>query len=82
MNKVLVKIYVLRLDQEYELFLPPNKKISDILCMIIKSLSDLTNVFPQHYQHLLFDKDSGKIIDSNVSLVDAGIDNGKKLILF
>lgn len=82
MNKVLVKVYVLRLDEEYEVFLPPNKKVSDIICMLVRSLFELTNgMFPLNYQNLLFDRDEGEFFDPNKSLLDAGIDNGKKLIL-
>ena len=74
MNKVLVTIKVLRLNEEFEVFLPVNKKIVDIICMLVKSLNELTNgVFPLTYNNLFY--------DTSLSLKDAGIDNGKKLIL-
>ena len=82
MNKVLVTIKVLRLSEEFEVFLPVNKKIVDIICMLVKSLNELTNgVFPLTYNNLLYDIDQNVFYDPSLSLKDAGINNGKKLIL-
>ena len=82
MNKVLVTIKVLRLNEEFEVFLPVNKKIVDIICMLVKSLNEFTNgVFPLTYNNLLYDIDQNVFYDPSLSLKDAGINNGKKLIL-
>ncbi len=81
MNKVLVKLYVLKIDQEFELFLPPNKTIGDIICMIAKSLNQLTNgIFPLNFQNLIFDMETNIMYAPNLSLKDAQIKNGKKLL--
>ena len=83
MNKVLVSIYVLKLDQEFEVFLPPNKKIVDIICMISKSLHEISNdVFPMNFQNLLYDTEQNLFYDVNLSVKDVGLKNGKRLIFF
>lgn len=82
MNKVLVTIKVIRLNEEYEVFLPVNKKIADIICMLVKSLNELTNgVFPLTYNSLLYDIDQNIFYNTELSIKEAQIDNGKKLIL-
>ncbi len=82
MNKVLVTIKVIRLNEEYEVFLPVNKKIADIICMLVKSLNELTNgVFPLTYNRLLYDIDQNIFYNTELSIKEAQIDNGKKLIL-
>jgi len=82
MNKVLVTISVIKIDLEYEVFLPTNKKVADIICMLVKSINEITNgVFPLEYNKLLFDVEENSFCDPSMSLKDAGINNGKKLIL-
>ncbi len=83
MNKVLVSIYVIKLDQEYEIFLPPNKKIVDVICMIAKSVHEISNeVFPLNYQNLLYDCEQNIFYDPQKSVKEAGLKNGKRLIFF
>ncbi len=83
MNKILVSIYVLKLDQEFEVFLPPNKKIVDIICMIAKAIHEISNgVFPLNYQNLLYDAEQNIFYDVQLSVKDAGLKNGKRLIFF
>ena len=83
MNKVLVHVYVAKMDREFEMFLPVNKRINDIICMIAKSLSEISNgVFPEDYQNALFDLEQNIFLDPQVSLKEAKINNGKKLLFF
>ena len=83
MNKVLVHIYVVKIGQEFEVFLPPNKKVCDIIVMITRSIHELTNgLFPLTYQNLLFDTEQNIFCDPTLSLKDAHINNGKKLLFF
>ena len=82
MNKVLVKILVVKTLEEYEVFLPVNKQIGDIICLLIKSLNELSNnVIPLEYNHLLFDTEQNLFYNPELSLKEANIDNGKTLIL-
>ena len=41
MNKLLVSIYVVRLDEEYDLNIPIGIKVSDAIKIIIKTVKDL-----------------------------------------
>ena len=41
-NKVLVNLYVPFLEKKYEIFLPANKKIGEIIYLIGKTLPDIT----------------------------------------
>jgi len=82
MHKVLVHVYVVKLGQEFEVFLPPNKRVCDIICMLTKSLYEITNgVFELNNQNLLFDTETNTFYEPSISLKEAHINNGKKLIL-
>ena len=41
MNKLLVSIYVVRLDEEYDLNIPIGIKVSDAIKIIVKTIKDL-----------------------------------------
>ena len=83
MNKVLVEVYVLKMDKTYEIFLPPNKCVADIIVMLVNSINEITNgIFPKDYHVALFDSEAGGFFDPSLSLKKSNINNGKKLILF
>ena len=42
-NKVLVKLLVPEIDEEYDIFLPVNKKIGNIINLLIKAVNELSN---------------------------------------
>ena len=83
MNKIFVSIYVIKLDQEFEVFLPPNKKIVDVICMIARSIHEISNdVFPLDFQNMLYDCEQNIFYNPEVSVKESGLKNGKRLIFF
>lgn len=82
MNKLLVLVYVPRLEQEYDILIPINKKVGTIKQIIINSIYELSDgSLEQKGSFQLVDKETGRKYENDVYVKDSGILNGTKLIL-
>ena len=82
MNKILVLVYFPLLEQEYDIYIPINKKIGTIKKTIIKSIYELNEGNIKNPEKLkLCDKETTNTYDNNVIVKNSGIKNGSKLIL-
>lgn len=81
MKKILVTIYVIYLDKEYDLLLPIGKKVEDVLDYIQDSLVDLSNSNYQKKDQVLLYLDNGLIINPNNVIKYSGLRNGSKICL-
>ena len=81
-NKVLVEINVPEIDATYNVFLPINKKIGNILVLITKAINDMSN---NSYQitnnNGLYNRDTGERYNIDVLVRETNIRNGTKLVL-
>lgn len=75
-NKILVTIYIPLLDENYDIFIPVNKKVGVIKKQVVNSIKNLVNK-----DYLLMNKDDCKVIEENIYVKNSGIQNGSKLIL-
>ncbi len=81
-NKVLVLVYIPSLEEEYDIYIPINKKIGTIKKYIIQSVVELSDGNISIDNKLkLYDKQTTAIYDNNVLVKDSGIKNGSKLLL-
>ena len=82
-NKILIKLIVPCLNQEFELFIPVNERISKIKELVVKSILDLSDCnFDTNRIYSLLDPDTGTIYDSRLAVRDTNIKNAKKVVLF
>lgn len=82
MNKILIVVYIPLIEQEYDIYIPINKKIGTIKNTIIKSIVELSDGNIKNTSDLkLYDKETTNIYDNNIIVKDSGIKNGSKLIL-
>lgn len=77
-NKFMVNLYVLALDKHFELFIPIDEKVGNIVKLIDNSLF---NNFPRDKKFTLLNLYSGSIYKNNVLVRDTDIKNETKLIL-
>jgi len=81
-NKVLVKVYVPSIDEEYEIYIPTNETINKVLELIIKSVYELSdsnlNLEEKHY---ILDPDTSIVYTNDQIIRDTNIKNSKKIIL-
>ena len=81
-HKVLVEVYVPELDVKYDLFIPANKKVGNIILLLVKAINELSEgAYPVSVNHALMNSDTCMIYDLDLNMKDANILNGTKLIL-
>ncbi len=82
MNKVLVKVYVPMLEEIYDVWIPTNKKVYEIIVLLVKAIKDLSEKCynPKEFP-TLYDKITGNEFDLNLLLNDTTIKNGTELVL-
>ena len=82
MDKVLVKVYVPMLEGVYDVWIPSNKKIYEIIVLLTKAISDLSEgEYNPKNMPTLYDKITAQEFDLNLILKDTTIRNGTEVIL-
>ena len=82
MNKILVLVYIPEIEQEYDVYIPINKKIGTIKKYLISSVEEFNDGNVSNIENFkIYDKDSSKMYDNNTYVRDSGIQNGSRLIL-
>ena len=81
-NKVLVSLKVPELDKTFDIFLPVNKKIGNIIILINRMLNDISDgAFPMNNKFALFNLDTEELYKPDILLVNTSIRNGTKLMI-
>jgi len=81
-NKVLVKLIVPEIDTTYDIYLPVNKKIGNILILLNKAISELSGGdFQISEFNSLYNSSTNEKYSSDILLANTNIKNGTKLIL-
>lgn len=81
-NKVLVKLLVPELNSSFDIFLPVNELIWKIKKMLVKSISDLTNIkLNPKIDYVLINAISGICYSDNITIRTTDIRNASILIL-
>ena len=82
MDKVLVKIYVPALESSYDVWIPANKKIYNVIYLLMKAVNDLNdNCYKPKEMPLLYDKITGECFDINKIVKDTTIRSGTEVVL-
>jgi hypothetical protein len=81
-NKILVKLYVPMIEKNFEVWLPINKKLSNIVKLLVKAIDEFSRGYykPEELP-FLYNKTNAKQYDLNILLKDTDIRNGTELIL-
>ncbi len=81
MDKILVSIYVLYLEKQYDLLIPVNIPVKEAISLIQNSIKELSNnAYEINLNAVLFD-DRGLVINENNIVKFSGLKNGSKLML-
>ena len=82
MDTVLVKVYVPMLEGVYDVWIPSNKKIYEIIILLSRAISELREGdYDPKALPTLYDKISAQEFDLNSFLKDTTIRNGTEVIL-
>ena len=79
-NKVLVEVIVPDLDKRFEIFLPINKKIGNIIILLEKAIAELDENYSKT-NNSLYNRETGMKYNIDVQLYNTDIRNGAILIL-
>ena len=81
-NKVLVKIILPEMDKSYDMYIPINRKIGNVIALINKLLKELTlDSYKASIHQCLYNKETGDIYDNSKLVIDTDIRNGSRLVL-
>lgn len=81
-NKVLVTIIVPLIEKKYEVFLPANKKIGEIVSLLSKGLVEVSNgYYIITNKEKLYNRMTGKEYNNNQILKNTDIGHGTWLVL-
>ena len=83
MKKILITIYVLSIGEQYDLFVPIDMKVIQVINLIQKSIHDLSGgdyVIKNDNEIILSDYE-GKVINPNNIVKFSGLRNGCKVIM-
>ena len=82
MNKILVSVYVPALEENYDFWIPINKKIYRIILLLIKIINESSgDYYRPTTMPLLYDKLTAESYDINLTVKDNHIGNGTEMIL-
>ena len=81
-NKVLVQLVVPILEESYDVFLPVNRKIGNIIGLVSKIVSEISGGYlVANETNSLYSGDTGDKYSMDVLLINTDIRNGSKIIL-
>ncbi len=81
-NKVFVKIIVPEIDKSYDVYLPVNKKIGNIIILLNQSISEMTDgELELSKENELYNRLTKERYLPNTLLINTNIRNGSELVL-
>ncbi len=81
-NKVLVELAVPELDAVYDVFIPINRKVGNVIQLLMQAVSELSSGNYQGNEHVfLYNAFTNEKYSINSLIIDTDIRNGSRLIL-
>lgn len=81
-NKVLVNISVPEIDKDFDVYLPINKKIGNIIILLNKLINELTDgEFTLSKDNRLYNLTTKELYTADILLANTNIRNGTLLVL-
>lgn len=81
-NKILVELIVPSIEASFDIFLPINKRIGNIITLLNKTISDLSEgCYESNANTALYNRDTSQKYEINALLYNTDIRNGTTLIL-
>lgn len=82
MNKVLVNVYIPILNKDYDIFIPTQIQLFEVIALIKRAVSELSEgQFVPSHDTVLALKATGEILDINSTVYELNVENGTKLML-
>lgn len=79
--RVYVTLEVPILDKKYELLIPIDRRIHDVIDLLKKNIPELSENYYKDKSPNLFNKSSGEVYDMNQIIKNSNIKTGTRLLL-
>lgn len=80
-NKVNVELIVPSVGKRYNIFIPVNKTVGEVIVILNKTINEMTGCFPMNEKLSLLNVMESAFYDYNVEIINSGIKNGTILAL-
>lgn len=81
-NKVYIKLKVPEIDKDYDIYLPVNKKIGNIVILLNEAIHELSNEEIEiNENNKLYNEKTLELYSPDVLLINTNIRNGTVLVL-
>jgi len=81
-NKYLVELFVPTISKIYNVYLPINRRVGNVIALLNKSLTELSKgEYRGNNKTSLYDRESGEKLDNNMLIRDTIIENGSGIII-
>lgn len=82
MDKILAEVYVPAEGATYDVLIPRELKIREVILLLSKAFADLSDgCYEEGENTLLCDYSTGKILNIDYSVCELGLKNGSSLML-
>lgn len=82
MDKVLVEVYIPATETSFDVFLPQESKLYEVVFLLTGTMSELTEgEFSPSHDTILCERHNGTILNINMTVEENGVINGAKLML-
>ena len=82
MDKIIVNVYVPIINISYDIFIPIQSQMYEVLELIKKAIAEMSDGrFNADNDTVICHREDGSIININASVYELGIRNGSKLML-
>lgn len=81
-NKILIELIVPEIEKTYNVYIPINRRIGNIISLLNKSVYELSNgVYQENNKAALYNRDTGTKYNINYLVRATDIRNGTSLVL-
>ena len=81
-NKILVEIIVPEIEQKYNIYIPVNKKVGNLIALLNKAVKELSDgIYEGTEKTALYNKLTGEKYDINTLIRETNIRNATVLVL-
>jgi hypothetical protein len=81
-NKYLVELFVPTISKIYNVYLPINRRVGNVIALLNKSLTELSKgEYRGSNSTSLYDRETGEKLDNNLLVRDTIIENGSGIII-
>ena len=81
--KILIKLFLPELEQSYEMYIPVNRTVGQVIELMNKVVNDITlNIYPVKEGLQLMNRRDNTLYDYNELIRNTSIRNGTELVMF